>query len=791
MKISLNWINEFVDLKGITIDEINKKINQMCCEIEEITEVGKETSGVVFGQILEVKNHPDSNHLHILKVDVGTEVLQIVCGAPNVRVGMVTMVATVGGKVNGQKIKEAKLAGVESYGMCCSESELGIGSDDEGIADIDFKVTLGQDIKEVLPIDDVILEIDNKTLTNRPDLWGHYGMAREFSAIFDRPLKPLPVLELAKFKGLKKVKIDVKTDKCFRYSAMSVANITKKRLPMPLRIRLNYTGMRDINLLADITNLVMLELGQPMHAFDNNLVKDIVVREAVKGDKLLTLEGETHEVNPGSILICDGKDEPVAIAGIKGGLKSGITDETNSVLFESATFDSGAIRKTSRSIGLITDASLRYEKSLDPELASIAMARILKVLTTIDKNVVITSSYSDVYKKKYEKVNLTIDSEFVSKRIGIKVTNEEIAKILTKLGFSCKILKNQVQIAVPTFRATKDISIKEDIVEEVARMLNFGLLQPKPLEFSVLPVEKNREHTLEYEAKLMLAEKYGANEVHSYIWNYDNFNKEHKIETKPVLHLLDSKNAGQSSIRSEMVPTLLKFVSENKEQLDGEVRIFEIGRCVPSLDENKLAIEEKHLAIAFASQTKTQEELFFCVKKFLVDFASNKLLLNLEFTKEGNVPNYIHKVNSCSVKNGDVILGYFGLVNPATTKCIDKKLNICVCEIDFTKLCEKEGYKQKVKVPSAFQSVKFDLNFLVDKNKTYGEVREALNKVRSKILVGINFVEVFEGEVLGGKKSMLFNFEINGKDHTLSSEEIDNFRNDVIAQMAKNGYALR
>jgi len=790
MKISLNWLNEFVDLSGITIEDIDKRVNAMCCEIEEIKEVGKDTEGVVFGKILEVKEHPESDHLHILKVDIGKEVLQIVCGAPNVREGMITLVATVGGKVCGQKMKPAKLAGVESFGMCCSEAELGIGSDDEGICDVDFDAPIGEDIKKVLPIDDVILEIDNKTLTNRPDLWGHYGMAREFAAMFNRSLKPLNVIDLSKIKALESVSIKVETEKCYRYSGITVSNVTVKKAPMPMRIRLNYAGMRDINLLADITNYIMLELGQPMHAFDNAVVKEIVVREAKAGEKLLTLEGETHDIIEGAVLICD-KHDAVAIAGIKGGLKSGITEKTTAVLFESATFDPMAIRKTSRSIGLITDASLRYEKSLDPELTPVALARIVKLLAEIDSGIIVTSSFSDVYNKKYPKIKLNVTSEFISRRIGREVSTDQIVGILTSLGFKCSAANGEISVVVPSFRATKDISIKEDLVEEVARMLNFVAMEPKPLEFKVEPVRQTLEHTLEYDAKLLLAEKYNANEVHSYIWNYSAFNSEKSIDVKPVINLVDTRNAGQSGIRTMLVPTLLKFIEENKEQQGGLVRIFEIGRCVPSLLEDGTANEEKHLAVAFASQSGQPEELFYQVKKYLVDLSENYIGSTLTFERGEGVPNFMHKINSCLVKYNDDVLGYMGLVNPKTTHAIDKKMNIAVCEVNFSKLCQTKGYPKKIKVPSAYQSVRFDLNFLVDKGVEYVDVAKIIGKVRSKILVGYRLVETFESEAFGDKKSMLFNFEINGKDHTLSGSEIDDFRNEVISVMQKNGYDLR
>lgn len=317
MKISINWIKEFVNLDGIETEEIIKRFNLSTAEIEGVEYRGSNVSGVVFGKVLSVDDIEGSKN-HLLKVDVGTEVLQIVCGAPNVHVGMITCVAKVGANVQGHKISEAGRNGIMSYGMCCGYDELGIGADDSGIIDLEGEYTLGQDVKEVFPIDDVVFEIDNKSLTNRPDLWGHYGIARELACIFDRELLPLEKVDMSAFDGLTPINIKNESKNCYRYSGLSIENVTVKKSPIPMAIRLCYCGMRDINLLADITNYLMLELGQPMHAFDNEKVESIVVRDAVAGDKLLTLEGEEHDIPEGAVLISDGKRTPVAIAGIKG-----------------------------------------------------------------------------------------------------------------------------------------------------------------------------------------------------------------------------------------------------------------------------------------------------------------------------------------------------------------------------------------------------------------------------------------------------------------------------------------
>jgi len=789
MKISINWIKEFVDLNGIEPEELVKRFNLSTAEIEGVEYKGKDTHKVVFGKILEVKNHPESQKLHILKVDVGTEILQIVCGAPNVREGMITCVATVGGAVCGHKIGPAKLAGVESNGMCCSAFELGIGADDEGIMDILENVKIGQDIKEYLPVDDVVFEIDNKTLTNRPDLWGHYGLAREFASIFGRELKKLETVDLSKFEGLPKLHIKNNAKNCYRYGGISVDNVTVKKSPMWLGVRLYYTGMRDINLLADITNYIMLELGQPMHAFDHDVVEGIEIIEAKKGDKLLTLEGEEHEIPEGSIVIADNKLIPVAIAGIKGGLKASISDETVNVLFESATFDAVSIRKTSRGIGLVTDASQRYEKSLDPEMVPTALGRILQVLKGIDKNIIVSSSFTDVYTKKYDTKKIEITADFISSRIGEDISQEKIVSILKSLGFDVSVKKDKITAIVPSFRATKDVSMKEDLVEEIARMYGYDNITPKPLAFEPKPTVLNKAVREEYEVKKMLASKYDAVEIHSYIWNYQDFNDAHSIDSKPVVRLQDSTNAGQSGIRSELVPTMLKVVFENRNVLS-DIRVFEVGRVAPSLNEENLVNEEKHLAVVLASQTKSKEELFNELKTFIVDYAKQNLTIDIVL-KEGDKPNYMHTFNTFRVTSREGDYGYIGVVHPRTQTSIDKRLNMIAMEIDFGKLSSKEGYFKKAKVPYKFQAVNFDVSVLVPKPMRYGQLEQILNKYKSKIVSGYELKEIYENDSLGENKSITVSYELCGRDHTLEGKEIDEFLNGLVAHLSKNKLQLR
>lgn len=789
MKISLNWIKDYVNLDDISADEIVKRFNLSTAEIEDVEFKGKNTFGVVFGKIIEIKDHPTNNHWHILKVDVGSKILQIVCGAPNVRLNMLTCVATDGGCVNGYKISVAKRGEIVSEGMCCSAAELGLGTDDDGIMDLNGDYPIGEDIKKVWPVDDIILEIDNKTLTNRPDLWGHYGMAREFSVIFNRPLKNINLEDLTKYNKLPKISISNYCSNCYRYSAVSVDNIMVKTSPDDIKIRLNYCGMRDINLLADLTNYVMMDVGLPMHAFDNKIVKSINILESKEGEKMLTLEGEEHSLPSQSIVICDQNNEPVAIAGIKGGLKSGITDSTTSVLFEAAVFNSVRIRKTSRAIGLVTDSSIRYEKSLDPEKTELALARMIYLLKCIDPNSVVTSAFSDVYSYHYPKVTINVNPNFINSVIGEDVGADKIVQILTGLGFGMTKKQEELVVEVPSFRATKDVNIKEDLVEEVARIYGYDNIVPKPLMFEASPVALKREVNLEWETKKYLAEKYNATEVHSYIWNFKDFNEKHKIEHPSFVKLLDSSCSGQDGIRSELAPTMLKFFEENRNSLS-DIRIFEIGRVVTGLDKDNLAKEEKHLSMLMASQTQSAEQLFFEAKKIILDICKTVVGLDVNL-KKGEVKSYYHPVNSAIIASRLGEYGQMGVLHPVVNKSIDKRFNVVILELDFTKLAGEPVYYKKPKALSKYQQIDMDFNFLVPLKYSYGDFESIISKYRSKISNGFSLIDIYEDNSLKDNKSMTIRFSLGSYDHTLSGEEIEKFRSDLISHASRNGIVLR
>lgn len=789
MIISLNWLKDMVDLSGLSTDEIVEKITLSTAEVEEVKKVGDDMEDVVIAKVVTCEKIPDT-HLNLLSVDDGREVLQIATGAPNVYAGMKTALVRVGGKVEGRKIKKAKLAGYDSFGMCCSEAELGIGSDDDGIVDFtNSGYNVGTDLKSILPIEDTLVEIDNKSLTNRPDLWGHLGFARELSAIFNRELKKIDLVDLHKLNGLPKLNNEVLTKDCLRYTALRVENVTKKVSPSVMKIRLNYCGLRDINLITDLTNYIMLELGQPMHAFDSSIVNGVVVRPAKENEKLVTLEGEEHEIPVGATLICDKSDTPVAIAGIKGGMKSGISEDTTGFLLESAVFTASSVRKASKAIKLSTDASNRYEKSLDPNLTDIAIARLVSLLRDIDGDIIISSDLYDY--KNYDQTpkKIEISTSFIRKRIGEDISDEFIVATLKSLGFVIeKEEDGELEVKVPSFRATKDITIKEDLVEEIARMYGYDKIVPKKLNFDLEPVEQDPIHINEYKTKRLLAEKYGVSEVHSYIWNYSDFNASVNIKSNSYINLVDTSNSGQSGIRSELAPTLIKFFYENKNNFD-DIKMEEIGRVITGIGEDGRAIEEKHLCVLIANGKKDVEN-YFELKKMIENIALSLARVTLVYedtTEEKMLPS----ARTAISVNGEKI-GVMGVLHPAIVSKLDTKMSVAYLEADFNKLMQFTNPQITYKKVSKYQTVDMDFNFLVPTSVTYAKIEEMLKLFRCKFNVSYKLKDVYENkQVLGDNKAMTINFAISSNEHTLSAGEIESFRKRLLDHMKNNGIELR
>ena len=580
-------------------------------EVEGTIKYGENIKNVITAKIVEIEKIESSDKLRKVKVDNGKEIVTCVCGAKNIKIGDIVPFAQIGSMVNGIEIKQVQMAGETSNGMCLSEKELGISEDHSGVMVFDSNTKLGVNVKQLLDIDDTVFEIDNKSLTNRPDLWGHYGIAREIAALTGRKLKNIEVENLEEYNNLKEVRAEVEDkEKCYRYTAIEVENITSKKFDINKRIRLYYCGMRSINLLVDLTNYIMLELGQPMHAFDKKLVNKIKVKSIENDIEFKTLDDVTRKVDKGTLMICNN-DEPIAIAGIMGGANSEITDSTNSLVLESANFDSVCIRKSTVELKLRTDASAHYEKSLDPEITDIAIKRYIKLLKENDKDIKISSKLTDIYVNKYPTIKIKITRQYINSRIGTDLSLNKIKEILSSLEFEIEENGEILTVKVPSFRATKDISIKADLVEEIARIYGYDNIEPQtknqPLRIVEIDDEKKTENTI----KDLLAIKYGLSEIHTYIWYDRKKNKELNLEVNENnIKLANSLNANFNVLRESVIPSLLYTLSENIKYYPN-VNIFECGRTFEYPNKGEECIENKNLGIALCSKNKSSKELIY------------------------------------------------------------------------------------------------------------------------------------------------------------------------------------
>ncbi len=790
MLISMNWISDFVDLSGLDKIGLIKRFTLATAEVEDIFEMGKDVQGVVVAQIESVENHPDSKKLHLLKVNTGKEVVDCVCGAPNVREGMKVAFATLGGKAGGLDIAKVKIAGYESCGMCCSEKELGISADHSGLMEITEDVALGTDIKDLYEIEDIVFEVDNKSLTNRPDLWGHYGIAREFAAISGRELKPVEQLNAADYENLPEVDVEiVDKEHGYRYTSAIIENVTRKVSPVNMRIRLFYCGMRAINFLADLTNYVMLELGQPMHAFDHDKVKNIQVRRFNEPFMFKTLDGNDRPIDENTLMICSD-NKPVAVAGIMGGLESEIVDTTTSLLLESANFDGVCIRKTSSRIGLRTDASMRYEKMLDPEMTVTAAMRYLKLLTDCDSGAVIASKITDKREYSFPAVNIKFDKKFVDRYTGIEISDEQIISTLKALGFAVKYDSGNFEVDVPSWRITKDVTIKADIIEEITRIYGYDNFEIKSPLSILEPVPETVNRRDDFVVKNMLADKFCMNEVHSYIWCDLRKFKEIGIEVENNVKIINSLSTDWTILRNSMIPTLLTMVSENKYYAP-KFGVFEIGRVVEGVKENGECNERKKLGMVMFNKVEDEQAVFFKMREVVLTLVKTLKNRDVEFVDAENLKAWMHPINTVDIMVDGKKLGYMAVIHPSVKKLIDKKAAIVCVQIDMDMFSEISGAPRVFKEPSKFQDIDYDITVVVDKNMPFSEIANIVKANPIDILTGYKLVDIYTDENLADKKSVSVRFNFCADDRTLSSEEVQDYMNTLMEQMEAKEMKLK
>ncbi|MFA6171698.1 MAG: phenylalanine--tRNA ligase subunit beta [Patescibacteria group bacterium] len=805
MHLSLNWLKDFVDLpKKIDPRELGRLLTLHTVEIESAASQADKFDKIIVGKILEVKKHPNADRLQLALVDSGKEKLEIVCGAPNIKPGQMVPLALIGAVMpNGLEIKEVDVRGIKSQGMLSAPDELGLGEDHSGILILDKKAKLGQSFSDYLGLYDVILEVDNKSITHRPDLWSHLGIAREISAFLNVKLTKkadklagggTKITADNKYVDLKVKVLDEKL--CPRYMAVALDRIKIAQSPKWMEDRLVAAGVRPVNNIVDVTNYVMLEIGQPMHAFD--LVKicpggkdekigcEIKVRRAAKGEVMMTLDGKERELHENMLVIAD-KEKAIAVAGVMGGGASEISSDTDSIVLESASFDYISIRKTSRDLGLRSESSMRFEKSLDPNLAEAALSRAVELIKEICPGARVVSQTADEKNFKLNTSPLKISLNWLNEKVGQVIDWREIERILKSLGFGLVKKGDELTIAIPSWRATRDISIKEDIVEEVARIHGYEKLAPALPEINLAPQPKEKNQELKRRARKILY--LGARLTEIYNYSFVGEAELAKLNIEPAGHikLLNPIASNQALLRQSLTPNLIENIRKNQSRYP-EMGIFEIGNIFSSLPgdlalddkgEGRLPFQEECLGIVVYGTGS--EELFLKIKGIITYLLFN-LGLPAKYVPLEEKPGWMDKNAAAGIEIGEVSIGSAGVLDGRIAKASGIKREAAIAEISLKKLENffppRTNYREIEKYPSVIR----DLSFVLPKNILYNKIKDEIENF-SELIKSVELFDVYEGEKFGaGKKSLAFQVYYSAQ-RTLTSEEVEEVQKKLVKHL--------
>lgn len=806
MNLSLNWLKEFVDIpKNIKAEEIGKSLTMHTVEVEEIRKEADVFDNVVVGKIIEVKKHPNADRLQVATVDAGGEKLNIVCGAPNIAPGQRVPVALVGSVLpNGLEIKEAEVRGELSRGMLCAPDELGLGDDHSGILILDKNAKVSKPLAEHFKMEDTIIEVDNKSLSNRPDLWGHLGMAREISAIHNFKFKDYKY-DLDKLNcdnDCEKISVKVENHKdCPRYMALSMRNIKIEKSPKWIEEKLLAVGLRPINNIVDITNYVMLELGQPMHAFDKRYIDKIAIRKAKKGEVMNTLDGEERKLDEEMIVIANS-EKPLALAGVMGGADSEIKEDTTEIIFESANFDFVSVRKTSNKLSLRTDSSSRFEKGLDPNLCEKALVRAVELVKEVLPDAEISSKLVDEKKFDLYLGPVEIEINWFERILGHKFEKKQIIKILENLGFSIEDLGEKINVSIPTWRATKDIAIKEDIAEELARIFGYDNIESKMPALRMEAPEVNDELFLFRRIREIL-KGLAFSEVYNYSFVDEAQLKKMGVDSDEYIKLANPLTNNQTLLRQKLSSNLITNVKTNQARFD-EIDIFEIGNVflnhAGSFDkdkksEEKLPYQENRLGMLSAGDDINS---LYKKAKGRAESLFESLGLNLAFSATESHSNWSNKVYSADIyleeeraSVSDILLGSISVLDNKIAKSLGIKKEVVVIEFYVNAiLLAIKNKKEKIYKPiPKFPSLLRDLAFVVNKKIVYRDILKEIYN-HSEYIDNVELFDEYVGENIGNdNKSLAFRVKYQA-DKTLTNDEVDAIQKELLKKMSEKFEAV-
>ena len=811
MKVSLNWIRDYVQLPAdADLKKLAYDLTMSTVEVEDTIELAKQFDHMVVGVINTIEQHPNADKLRVCMTDIGGRVESIVCGGSNLREGMRVAVALPGavcrwhGEGEPVEIKKSKLRGVDSYGMICGAVEIGLADlfptkEEAHILDLsDFDAPAGTPLADALDLNDIILEIDNKSMTNRPDLWGHYGIAREIAALYDLPMKEFPHFDrnVANTAGFHVTVEDA--ERCPRYLSAQIEGLSVKPAPYQMQSRIWKVGMRPINALVDITNYVMLATGQPTHAFDSDhIAGHVIVRRAGEGEKLLLLNGKELALSGDDLVIADDAGV-VGLAGVMGGAKDSILPETDKVILEVANFDAKGIRRTALRYDNRTEASARYEKAIDPERCDQAFDLSMQLLGQLYPEMKVTGLV-DEYPQHLKQAEIDVPLSWLERRLGKRLPPEEIRHKMELLGYGISFSGDNMHVVVPTWRSTGDVSIQADIMEEVARMYGYENFEAEPITTTFDGAINQLDKDLERRIKEYLAIRCGMQEIFTYPWMEESYVNAVLQSTEGILSLSTPPSPAERFVRSSLLPNLCKAVVKNERYFD-EFSIFETAQVFR--DENytspydpreKLPSQRKNVAGAFVTTDKDITALFRKAKGVVEMMARYVHMETLTF-RQTEKPVWADNVVWLNICRGEEKVGDLALLSKKVSMaCGIKNLNVMLFQLDQDSLVPLKSRTNTFTHMAEYPMTDYDISLLLDGSVQWKDVLQTVGGIKSELLHGASFVDEYRGkQVPAGKKSLTLRLSIGSKEKTLTSSEIEEVASNVLNKIAKRfGAELR
>ena len=811
MKVSLNWIRDYVQLPAdADLKKLAYDLTMSTVEVEDATDLGASFHDMVVGVINTIEQHPNADKLKVCKTDIGGRVEDIVCGGSNLREGMKVAVALPGAmcKWHGEgdlvEIKKSKLRGVDSYGMICGAVEIGLADlfptkEEAHILDLsDFDAPAGTPLADALDLNDIILEIDNKSMTNRPDLWGHYGIAREIAALYDLPMTQFPHFDrnVENTSGFHVTVEDA--ERCPRMTGTQIENVCVKPAPYWMQVRIWKTGMRPINALVDITNYVMLATGQPSHAYDSDhIAGHIIVRRAKAGETLTLLNGKELPLSTDDLTIADDAGI-VGLAGVMGGAKDSILPTTSKVILEIANFQAAGIRRTALRYDNRTEASARYEKAIDPERCDQALDLSMQLFSDLYPEMKVTGLV-DQYPEHLKPAEIDVPLSWLERRLGKRLSPDEIKHKMELLGYSITFNGDNMHVVVPTWRSTGDVSIQADIMEEVARMYGYENFEAEPITTTFDGAINQLDKDLERRIKEYLAIRCGMQEIFTYPWMEESYVNAVLQSTEGILSLSTPPSPAERFVRSSLLPNLCKAVVKN-ERYFNEFSIFETAQVFR--DENytspydpreKLPSQRKNVAGAFATTDKDITALFRKAKGVVEMMARYVHMEALTF-KQAEKPVWADNVVWLNIYRGDEKVGDLALLaKKVSMACGIKNMNVMLFQLDQDSLVPLKSRTNTFTHLAEYPMTDYDISLLVDGSVQWKDVAQTVRGIKSELLHGAAFVDEYRGkQVPAGKKSLTLRLAIGSKDKTLTSAEIEEVASGVLNKIAKRfGAELR